>query len=71
MAEPKKKLSKSRTHRRRHQIKMNSVGYIYCEKCHEPKLRHNVCKNCGTYRGKKVLNVDKKEEAPAEESNSK
>lgn len=71
MAEPKKKLSKSRTRRRRHQIKMAATGYVYCQKCHEAKLPHNVCKNCGTYGGKKVIDVEKKEEIPAVESNSK
>ena len=62
MAEPKKKLSKSRTRSRRHQIKLNAVGIVYCETCHEPKLRHNVCTNCGTYRGKKVIELDSKVE---------
>jgi len=64
MAEPKKKLSKTRTRSRRHQIKMNAVNISYCEKCHEPKLRHSICKNCGTYRGKKV--VDSEPEVVAE-----
>jgi len=62
MAEPKKKLSKSRTRSRRHQIKLNAVGIVFCEKCHEPKLRHNVCANCGTYRGKQVIEPDNKAE---------
>ncbi len=57
MAEPKKKLSKSRTRRRRHQIKIDVPNFIYCPKCHEAVLRHNVCKNCGEYRGKKVLTL--------------
>jgi large subunit ribosomal protein L32 len=60
MAEPKKKLSKSRTGSRRNQIKLAAVGVNYCEKCHEPKLRHTVCKNCGTYRGKVVLAIEQK-----------
>ena len=62
MAEPKKKLSKTRTRSRRHQIKLNVVGIVYCEQCHEPKQRHHICKNCGTYRGKKI--VDSKESIP-------
>lgn len=63
MAEPKKKLSKSRTRRRRHQIKLESPSLVYCEQCHEAKLRHQVCKNCGTYKGKKVLDLDEKTKA--------
>lgn len=62
MAEPKKKLSKSRTRSRRHQIKLDAVGIVYCEQCHEPKLRHNVCMNCGTYHGKKIIDMDSKVE---------
>jgi len=61
MAEPKKKSSRSRTARRRHQLKLAKVGYVYCEKCHEPKLLHHVCKNCGTYRGKKVIEFEEEE----------
>ena len=55
MAEPKKKLSKSRTRQRRHQIKLNDPGVVYCEKCHEPKLRHAVCMACGSYKGVEVI----------------
>ncbi|PIU24601.1 50S ribosomal protein L32 [Candidatus Berkelbacteria bacterium CG08_land_8_20_14_0_20_39_8] len=63
MAEPKKKLSKSRTRSRRHQIKMNEVHIDFCNQCHEAKLRHNVCQNCGTYRGKKVIEQKGKADA--------
>lgn len=66
MAEPKKKSSKSRTRQRRHQIKLSSSNYIYCEKCHEPKTRHQICYNCGTYRGKKVMETEKKPEVHEE-----
>jgi len=71
MAEPKKKSSKSRTRQRRHQIEMTTANYSYCEKCHEPKPRHQVCYNCGTYRGKKVIDIEKKEEIPTTDSEKK
>ncbi|MBS7335443.1 MAG: 50S ribosomal protein L32, partial [Eubacteriales bacterium] len=29
-----------------------------CPQCHEPKLAHRVCKNCGFYDGKQVVKVD-------------
>lgn len=61
MAEPKKKTSKANTRSRRHQIKMASPAISYCEKCHQVKLRHQVCTFCGTYKGKKVLTVDSNE----------
>lgn len=60
MAEPKKKLSKSRTRQRRHQIKLEKPAIVFCEKCHEPKIRHTVCKNCGTYKGIQVLDREEK-----------
>jgi len=28
-----------------------------CPKCKKPALPHTVCKNCGFYKGKEVLNV--------------
>ena len=31
-----------------------------CEKCSTPKEMHRVCSNCGTYRGKAVVNKGKK-----------
>jgi large subunit ribosomal protein L32 len=55
MAEPKKKISKANTRSRRHQIRLKKPAIAYCEKCHQPKLRHLVCMNCGTYKGKSVL----------------
>jgi len=32
-----------------------------CPQCNEPKLPHRACLNCGTYKGKEVVNVDKGE----------
>jgi len=31
-----------------------------CKECGSPKLPHSVCKVCGKYKGKQVLNVHKK-----------
>jgi ribosomal protein L32 len=31
-----------------------------CSNCQAPKETHSVCKNCGMYRGRKVLDVVKK-----------
>jgi len=67
MAEPKKKLSKTRTRSRRHQIKINEVGIVYCPECHEAMQRHHICKNCGTYKGKKVVDTDEKIEVESTE----
>ncbi len=61
MAVPKRKVSKARRNTR------NSANFnatmptlVECPSCHELKLPHKVCKKCGSYNGKKVVE-DKKE----------
>ena len=58
MAVPKKRKSKSkRDMRRAHDhIKMPNVSS--CPQCHEPVLSHHVCKNCGAYKGKTVIETE-------------
>lgn len=29
-----------------------------CPRCHEPKLPHRVCKNCGFYNGRDILKLE-------------
>jgi large subunit ribosomal protein L32 len=36
---------------------------ILCPECKEPALSHRVCPNCGSYRGKKIIEVIEKEKA--------
>jgi large subunit ribosomal protein L32 len=61
MPVPKKKTSKSkRDMRRSHHALTKPVASI-CPQCGEKKLMHQVCPNCGTYRGRKV--ITEKEEA--------
>jgi large subunit ribosomal protein L32 len=58
MAVPKKRHSKSRSRKRRssHQ-RMDAPNVILCPKCSEPKLSHRVCKSCGTYKGREVIEI--------------
>jgi large subunit ribosomal protein L32 len=66
MAVPKKKTSKSRS-RRRHSAylkeqvrrlkKRLSLGT--CADCGAAKLNHHVCKECGKYNGKQILDKSK------------
>lgn len=63
---PKQKLCKSRTRRRyqayqtmRRKKLTNSVKLVVCPSCGAKMLSHVVCKQCGKYKGRQVLNVEK------------
>lgn len=58
MAVPKRKLSRSKRDKRRTHYKVKDVGYVLCPECREPKLPHYVCPHCGTYRGKRFIEVE-------------
>jgi large subunit ribosomal protein L32 len=55
MAVPKQRQSHARTHKRRSQHKVTPPSLRYCPRCHEPRLPHRVCPNCGTYAGREVV----------------
>jgi large subunit ribosomal protein L32 len=61
MAVPKQKQSHSRTNKRRSQHKITPPSLYACPHCHQPKLPHRVCSNCGYYAGREVVT-----QAPAE-----
>ena len=54
MAEPKKKLSKTRTNRRRAQYKAEFLPVNLCSHCQAAVLPHHVCPKCGYYNGQPV-----------------
>ncbi len=58
MAVPKRRTSKARKHSRKANWKVSLPGIVECPQCHEAKLAHRVCKHCGYYDGKQVVNVD-------------
>lgn len=55
MAHPKRKTSKARRDKRRSHHGIEQVTLATCPTCGEPHRYHHVCSNCGTYRGRKVL----------------
>jgi len=55
---PKRKISKGRRDRRRAHDQIQLTRLVPCENCGEPKLPHRVCLNCGTYRGRQVIEVE-------------
>lgn len=60
MAHPKRKTSKARRDSRRAQTyKLSLPGIVECPQCHEMKLAHRVCKECGYYDGKEIVSIEK------------
>lgn len=58
MAVPKKKKSKSKRGSRRSHDVARMPKVATCPQCHEPVLPHHVCPECGTYRGRTIVEVE-------------
>ena len=59
MANPVKRHSKSRRNMRRAHDFLKPVNAAECPQFHEPKLPHHVCRNCGTYKGREIIPMEK------------
>lgn len=66
MAVPKRKMSHARQASRRANWKLTAPTLVECPHCHTPKPPHQVCPNCGQYRGRQV--VVEKEKAEKKEA---
>ncbi len=55
MPVPKRRVAKARGRKRRAHWKLTLPGIVNCPQCHEVKLSHRVCPNCGYYKGKEVI----------------
>jgi large subunit ribosomal protein L32 len=58
MANPKRRNTRTRRDKRRTHKKLAPPGLSVCPQCHELKLPHYTCLNCGTYKGKAVIAVE-------------
>ncbi|GAQ95739.1 large subunit ribosomal protein L32 [Thermodesulfovibrio aggregans] len=59
MANPRHRHTPSRRDKRRaNWFKVATPTFVECPECKEPKLPHRVCPNCGTYKGRKFLEVE-------------
>jgi len=59
MAVPKRKTPRSKTRSRRaSNWTLDAPPRSLCPTCGAVKLPHTVCGNCGTYRGRQVLQSD-------------
>jgi large subunit ribosomal protein L32 len=57
---PKKRVSNRRQGNRRQHHRIKIPQLRACPQCHQLRLSHHVCPNCGTYRGRQVLDVKTK-----------
>ncbi len=55
MAEPKKRLTSTRSGNRRSHLKISKPALGVCPNCKGHIQSHTVCKSCGYYKGKQVL----------------
>ncbi|TVP94777.1 MAG: 50S ribosomal protein L32 [Acholeplasmatales bacterium] len=55
MAVPQRRTSKTRKRKRRTHFKITAPGMMVCPNCGEMKLSHRVCKSCGHYHGRIVI----------------
>lgn len=58
MAVPKQKTSKAKRDKRRSHDGLSARAHSVCPQCSAPKLPHRVCPNCGSYRGRTVIETD-------------
>jgi large subunit ribosomal protein L32 len=58
MAVPKRRTSRTRRDSRRAHDRLALPARSLCPQCKEPKRPHRVCPNCGTYRGREVVETD-------------
>ncbi len=56
MSVPKKKRTKGSAGRRRSHHALSEVELTICPKCKSAVKPHTACSNCGTYKGKEIIN---------------
>lgn len=57
--QPKRKHSKGRRDRRRAHDSLTAINTIACTNCGQMRLPHTVCSNCGHYKGREVIEIEK------------
>lgn len=57
MGLPGHRRTSSHKHRRAAHFALKKLNLGSCPKCKEPVPSHRACPNCGTYAGRKVLNL--------------
>ncbi|RPI02159.1 MAG: 50S ribosomal protein L32 [Calditrichaeota bacterium] len=52
---PKRRHSRTRQATRRANWKTAVPTVVECSNCHQPKLPHRACPNCGYYKGRSIF----------------
>ncbi|NOX90133.1 MAG: 50S ribosomal protein L32 [Calditrichaeota bacterium] len=57
MANPKRKISRSKRDKKRAQWMsgLRAQSLVACDHCGEKKMPHRACPNCGYYRGRNIF----------------
>jgi large subunit ribosomal protein L32 len=55
MQAPKRRTSRSKRNKRRAHDALTPVAPIACPHCGEPTMPHRICRHCGTYKGRTVI----------------
>lgn len=61
MPEPKKRKTHHKTRIRRSKRTKKANKLVKCPKCETQILPHHACRICGTYKGVKYIDVEKRE----------
>lgn len=66
MAEPKKRLTSTRSGKRRSHLFSKKLILSKCPRCQSNIPTHRVCPTCGFYKGKDILHLEEKAKAKEE-----
>jgi large subunit ribosomal protein L32 len=58
MAVPKRRTSKAKRDKRRSHHALAAPMQSVCPQCSAPKQPHRICPNCGTYRGRTLIETE-------------
>lgn len=61
-AVPKTKVSRHRRGNRRQHQRLDEPTLVPCPRCGQLRRAHYVCKACGTYRGRQVVELKREPE---------
>lgn len=53
--EPKKRTPHAAQGERRSHLRLRAANLVPCPQCKSPKLPHQACLHCGTYRGRQAI----------------